>query len=289
MGTSEVVQPVAERVEAERREYEWLLTSGVLGRSGNLARVLRYICEEHFQGRAEQIKEYTIAVEALGRRSVFDPQTDTIVRVTVHSLRKRLMEIYQNEGADHPVRLVLPPGHYAPSFVHQSPVERIAAKGLEQQTTFSAEGKTSEVSAGVIATPGNMRGHSVRFYLAWSIGALLLVAASLATWFLTRDWKKEHLARQSVPASLPAPVPQATIRALMGTDRAAYVDHSGNTWSTASYCQGGTNINIPPQRVEGTEDAPLYSFCRDVRSAQCDAFGFDFHQRGTSLQRGCSR
>src|SRR5271154_7175255 len=117
MGTSEFVEQVSGRTEAERQEYEWLLTSGGLGRSGNLARGLRYVCEEHFNGRADHIKEYTIAVEALGRRSDFDSQTDTIVRVSVHALRKRLMEVYRNEGETHPVRLVIPPGHYAPLFV----------------------------------------------------------------------------------------------------------------------------------------------------------------------------
>ena len=78
MGISELVEPLTTRAEAERQECEWLLTSGVLGRSGNLARVLKYVCDEHFQGRADQIKEYTIAVEALGRRTAFDPQTDTV-------------------------------------------------------------------------------------------------------------------------------------------------------------------------------------------------------------------
>src|ERR1700733_15943512 len=124
MGTSEFVEPATAQAEAERQEYEWLLTSRVLGRSENLARGRRYVCEEHFQGRADHIKEYTIAVEALGRRSAFDPQTDTIVRVTVHALRKRLLEEYQKEGATHPVRLVMPPAHYAPLFVHKSPVAR---------------------------------------------------------------------------------------------------------------------------------------------------------------------
>ena len=109
--------PAEAVTEAERRELDWLLTSGVLGRSGNLSRVLKYICEERFAGRANQIKEYSIATEALGRRPDFDPNSDTIVRVTVHSLRKRLLEVYQNEGADRPMRLMLPPGHYDPRFV----------------------------------------------------------------------------------------------------------------------------------------------------------------------------
>jgi hypothetical protein len=107
-------------LELECAELDWLLTSGVLGRSANIARVLKYVCEERFAGRADQIKEYNIAVEALGRRPSFDPQTDTIVRVTVHSLRKRLNHIYQTAGASRPFRVVMPPGHYVPTFVPTS-------------------------------------------------------------------------------------------------------------------------------------------------------------------------
>jgi len=44
----------------------------------------------------------------------------------------------------------------------------------------------------------------------------------------------------------------------MGTGRQLYVDHSGNTWVTGNYCQGGSNATASPQRIAGTEDAPLY-------------------------------
>ncbi len=257
-GTSEIVEPVISRTEAERQEYEWLLNSGVLGRSGNLARVLKYVCEEYFQGRADRIREYTIAVEALGRRPDFDPQTDTIVRVTVHSLRKRLIEVYQSDGADHPVRLVIPPGHYAPSFVHRSSADRIQAGRLEHRDASSQEISHPDASQEATGATVSSRPRSRLARLAWPIVWLVLAAATLAAWFAVREWKKESLARQSVSANLPAPVPQATIRALMGSDRKPYVDHSGNTWSAANYCQGGTNINVPSQRIEGTEDAALY-------------------------------
>src|ERR1700722_20205204 len=93
-------------VEVEREELTWLLSSGVLGRSNNLARMLTFICDMHFEGREEHIKEYTIAVEGPGRRTDFDPHVDTIVRVTAHSLRKRLQEVYQNEGANRPMHIV---------------------------------------------------------------------------------------------------------------------------------------------------------------------------------------
>jgi Malectin domain len=260
--TSKFAEQTNSRADLERQEFEWLLTSGVLGRSDNLARVLKYICEEHFQGRDEHIKEYAIAVEALGRRSAFDPQTDTIVRVTFHSLRKRLMEIYQNEGANHPVRLVIPPGHYAPFFVHQTSVNRTAAAGLEHApASLAAEVRpatSSAASAAPTSTAEKQHRRGLVVFWVWPVATILLVVALLATWFGARAYKKERVAHFNSSTSLPLPAPQATIHALMGSDRAPYVDHSGNTWSTANYCQGGTNISVPQQRIEGTEDAPLY-------------------------------
>jgi len=84
------------------------------------------------------------------------------------------------------------------------------------------------------------------------------VAASLAARFGIREWKRARAPHSTAFANLPLPAPQAAIYALMGSDRAPYADRSGNTWSTANYCQGGTNVAMPPQRIEGTEDAPLY-------------------------------
>ena len=107
------------RFEAEKEELNWLLTSGVLGRSSNLTRMLEFVCEKHFLGQDEHVKEYTIATEALGRRDNFDPQSDTIVRVTAHSLRKRLEEIYQTDGVNRPVNVLIPLGRYVPRMTHQ--------------------------------------------------------------------------------------------------------------------------------------------------------------------------
>jgi hypothetical protein len=64
----------------ERHELDSILASGILNRAPNLAQVLTYVCTKYFEGAAEQIKEYNIAVEALGRPADFD-QRDSIVRV----------------------------------------------------------------------------------------------------------------------------------------------------------------------------------------------------------------
>src|SRR4051794_20449599 len=102
---------------AERRELEAILASGILSRAPNLAHLLTYICAKHFEGAADQIKEYNIAVDALGRPPDFDQKRDSIVRVEAHRLRKRLREYYEAEGAEHAVRIEIPSGQYAPRFL----------------------------------------------------------------------------------------------------------------------------------------------------------------------------
>ena len=74
------------KFEAERAELDAILNSGMLGRANNLVRLLTFVCEKHFEGATAEIKEYNIAVQALGRPHDFDPQMDTIVRVTAHAL-----------------------------------------------------------------------------------------------------------------------------------------------------------------------------------------------------------
>lgn len=254
ISTTEYAAPAEGGIEAERRELDWLLTSGVLGRSGNLTRVLKYICEERFAGRAHQIKEYTIATEALGRRPDFDPNSDTIVRVTFHSLRKRLLEVYQNEGADRPLRLVVPAGHYDPHFVAAPPDPQHSLPTAKQEAPANTAlaAPLDQLATATLPQP------SRAILPLWSIAlfALALVIVVSVLWGI----RHQQLPGSRPPdsASTAPPPPQATIHALMGSNRKPYVDHSGVTWTTANYCQGGANVNVPPQKIEATEDTPLY-------------------------------
>src|SRR6266704_1188529 len=102
----------------EKAEVEHLLASGIFDRSPGLAQLLGYVCNKYFEGRSPEVKEYHIAVEALGRPSSFDQKKDSIVRVQFHRLRDRLNEYYQADGATHPIRIEIPQGQYIPQFVH---------------------------------------------------------------------------------------------------------------------------------------------------------------------------
>jgi hypothetical protein len=109
---------------AERAELETVLASNLFTRARSLTALLGYLCEKHFRGEAEQIKEYTIAVEVFGRSADFQQRDDAIVRVEIRRLREKLRQYYEAEGADHALRIHIPLGQYAPVFApRESSVE----------------------------------------------------------------------------------------------------------------------------------------------------------------------
>src|SRR5579863_111621 len=114
--------PETQVVEAEeRQELQAIMQSGILKKAPNLQSFLEFVAEEHFAGRADQVKEYNIAVRALHRPASFDPESDTIVRVTAHALRKKLEQYYASEGSDHGLHIHLPAGKYVLLFVSKQP------------------------------------------------------------------------------------------------------------------------------------------------------------------------
>jgi hypothetical protein len=74
---------------------------------------LRYVVREFIEGRADTIKERTIALEVFGKSARFDSATDSLVRVKAREVRKRLAEYYES-SPDGPLRIELPLGAYVP-------------------------------------------------------------------------------------------------------------------------------------------------------------------------------
>jgi len=106
----------ADSDEAVRAALERVLGSPDLCTSPRLGAFLRYVVGRTLEGRADQIKGYTIAVEALGRPPSFDPQADPIVRVEATRLRRALQNYYNTVGLADPVLIHIPKGGYVPQF-----------------------------------------------------------------------------------------------------------------------------------------------------------------------------
>jgi len=247
------------KFELERQELEWLLSPGVMGRSNNSARVLQFICDKYFKDEADQVSEHAIAVEALARREDFDPQVDTIVRVTVRALRKRLQEIYESDGADHLVQVSIPAGHYLPCFVHRQMASGNAAP------THRADSFVSDLPGNALPIPSPIP-HSVPIEekSRWK-GVRLAMIAVLATILAGITglilWKLTNSSSPSMQAAVATPMLQApgdALRVLVGAGRSLYADQSGQQWVPDRYCSGGKPFNAEVRRIAGTEDSAIF-------------------------------
>src|SRR5947207_14876313 len=79
-----------------------------------MRRFLRVVVERTLAGRAGELKEYLIGVEAFDRKQSYDPRMDPIVRVEARRLRSKLKAYYEGDGRENPVVIELVPGGYAP-------------------------------------------------------------------------------------------------------------------------------------------------------------------------------
>jgi hypothetical protein len=229
----------AAKWEREKRELDALLSSGIFDRAPSLASLLTYICRKYFEGDTDAIKEYNLAVEALGRPPDFDQKRDSIVRVEVHRLRKRLQEHYAREGAGRDLRLVIPTGQYAPKFIEREP----------------------QVTPG--APPARHRAPGRRAPL-WIFAAAMVLATGAALSIALfknagADVPRAPVAATAAPA---ASGNDGEVRILAGSDE-PYVDRFGRIWLGDRYYRGGERYSSPNQKIIGESDATIYRSRRE--------------------------
>jgi len=271
------LQSAIDKVEAERSEVEYVLSSGVLGRTNNHVRLLTYVCEKYFEGAIGEIKEYNIAVHALGRREAFDPQVDTIVRVTAHALRKRLEDYYRTAGAEHAVHIFLPPGHYIPKFVHTNDLETATLGSIleENHNGQSLNAVTSPVNGRhhqdhpIAVVPETERERiaephqSTQFKIrSWPmIVAAIFLIAGPASFFIRKQWNRTgrlETSAQTPVAAVLANTSGKILRVMVG-NTAGHTDRGGSSWESDHFCTGGSLFSVADRAIQGTEDSLLFS------------------------------
>jgi hypothetical protein len=115
--------PPTEAEHAEYREQlQRVLDSRPFRDAEMLRRLLAFLGEASLSGEADNLKEYTVGVQALGRPDTYDTRTDSSVRVQAGKLRQKLREYYTTEGAADAVEIALPKGRYRLSFTRRAPV-----------------------------------------------------------------------------------------------------------------------------------------------------------------------
>ncbi|MDZ7638257.1 MAG: hypothetical protein U5J83_08410 [Bryobacterales bacterium] len=260
--------------EGERAELASLLSSGYFDRSPNLYRFLVFVCEKYFRGEADEVKEYSVAVEALGRPQNFDQKKDSIVRVEAHRLRKRLDEYYAGEGASHPCRIVLPSGSYVPQFlVHEGSGQDLVRLAEAPDPPARAASPTHAAGRSVPASPVRpaqwTRGTWQRFLAA--AAALLLMLISILTWNALNRSESNALADEPAITTAPAVPPVASldakgengIRLLAGSPLSSFVDRFGHTWTGDAFFNGGSAVETRMPNLRFTAVPELYGHRRE--------------------------
>jgi hypothetical protein len=98
--------------ESTRAQIDRILQSQTFRSSETLRRLLKFLAEKSLAGEADNLKEYSIGLDAFGKGSTYDPRHDSTVRIHVGRLRQKLTEYYQNEGKDDPIAVDLPKGGF---------------------------------------------------------------------------------------------------------------------------------------------------------------------------------
>lgn len=220
-----------------------VLSSDAFRRSPKLSRLLQYLCDKQLSGRAGEITEYSIALEALGRNAQFDPQQDAVVRVDTHHLRKRLKEYYAGAAADHQIQIVIPNGQYAPQFAPRNepapPMERVepATPELKPVPAVWIPGKWKWFGASMFA---------------------LLVAGLAAPHY------RHAVSLVTAPrVSSGAPPESDELRIAVGDRTAAYIDSAGRAWQADRYFAGGATFRRPAIQIARTHDPDLFQNGRE--------------------------
>ena len=124
-------QPQAAAVAAELAR---LLESEPFQGSARQRKFLSVIVDWTLRGKADEIKEATLAVMVFGRHpSSFDAQRDPVVRMEAARVRKNLELCYAEAGPASRMRIEIPKGHYRPIFLEpavESAVHAIGANAL---------------------------------------------------------------------------------------------------------------------------------------------------------------
>lgn len=150
-----------------------MLESRQFATAGRHSRLLHYLVERTLAGEGDQHKEYALGTDVFDPPDSFDPRIDSIVRVELRRLCKRLDEYYGGPGASDPVVIKLHPGRYAPEF---------QVNGASHGATSADDGMSERVAPEVIP-PATSAG---RRRVTMMLSAVGVVVAVLVVWLAGR-------------------------------------------------------------------------------------------------------
>jgi hypothetical protein len=162
-----------------RRQLERILQSPGFARNERLSRFLRFVVEEHLDGKDHELKESVIAVEVFRRRPDFDSRLDPVVRTEAIRLRVRLRDYYLKDGKADELVIELPKGGYVPRF-----------REIAETQPFT-------VPSSIVTAR-----YGTRLRIALGLAGLVIALAGVAWWW-AQHRRRSRLYRLRTPAMIP--------------------------------------------------------------------------------------
>src|SRR5215471_4531183 len=111
------------RVADSTKEQLWALVLRIkesypLNKAPRSRVLFEYLCAHALNHPDVPLGEQQIGIEVFGREPGYSNE-DTIVRVQVSQLRRRLKEYFLAAGEGEPISIEIPPGHYVPRFIQR--------------------------------------------------------------------------------------------------------------------------------------------------------------------------
>lgn len=136
-------------------------------------RLLRYLAERALRG--DTPKETEIAIDVFGRDASFNSAEESLVRVAVRALRRRLQDYYAGTGQRDEVRFDIPKGGYRLVWSAREPVPA----QTEAAPAPVAENPSPTADPGGNAAELPVRQPRAPWLRGWAIAATVLLAVSL--------------------------------------------------------------------------------------------------------------
>jgi len=182
-------------------DLRWQLATRIartptMSRAVQLQNMLLFIVRMAILKPEVPISESDIAYRALGRQSDFNPMEDTIVRVQMAHLRKKLDHYFSTDGKDEGIVITVALGNYKPVFSNRSKIDLIPeadAAQRETHTGFNEELSVADAPKPPYIVPKNFQLHADRprwmimGLIATALIALAFAGAYVTLWVQDRD------------------------------------------------------------------------------------------------------
>ncbi|HEY0263983.1 MAG TPA: hypothetical protein VGC07_05620 [Granulicella sp.] len=172
-------------------QVDRILHSEELRSSEVLRRLFKFLAEKSASGEADDLKEYVVAIDGMGKPSSYDPRHDSAVRIQVGRLRQKLADFYRTEGQDDPIIIDIPKGRFKLCYEHRKDIRP------------PIEDHGSPTAPHLLSAPENLERHedppqptTTRLY---PVSVLLVILAVAAAYILFSFWKMRVASAAAAP------------------------------------------------------------------------------------------